>query len=67
MISLDETREIFPYEEVAKFYEHRAKDNQEALRWVGEALDKVQMMSLVERNALRHRHERLVLKVKRKT
>jgi len=67
MIAFDETRELFPYEEVAKFYEHRAKDVTEALRWVGEAFDKVKTMSPVEREALRHRHERLQVKVKRKT
>jgi hypothetical protein len=67
MIAFDGTREVFPYEEVAKFCEHKSKNDTEALRWVGEAFEKVATMSPRERETLRHRHERLVLKVKRKT
>jgi len=66
MISFDGDRELFPYEEVAKFYEHHRKDYIEALRWVREAFERVTDISPVQRTALGHRYQRLLSKIARK-
>lgn len=66
MISFDGNRELFPYKELAKFYEHQRKDFAEALRWVREAFDSLPGIGAVERAALEHRHQRLVSKEERK-
>ena len=66
MISLDGGRELFPYEELAKFYEHQMKDHTEALSWVREAFEKLADISPIERKALEHRYQRLLFKIKRK-
>ncbi len=65
MISLERGRELFPYEELAKFYEHQVKDHSEALRWVEEAFEAVAFINPLERNALRHRRQRLYFKIER--
>jgi uncharacterized protein YprB with RNaseH-like and TPR domain len=66
MISLDRSRELFPYEELAKFYEHQLKDYGEAMRWVGEAFERLQFLSPTEREALGHRYRRLGSRIERK-
>lgn len=65
MISFDGGREFFPYEELAKYYEHQMKDSTEALRWVREASDRVKDISPLERAALEHRYQRLLWKEER--
>ncbi|MBW2120930.1 MAG: ribonuclease H-like domain-containing protein [Deltaproteobacteria bacterium] len=62
MVSLDGSRGLFPYEELGKYYEHHAKDYQEALRWVREASGKLRDLSMVEREALQRRYRRLLSK-----
>ena len=66
MISLDKGRELFPYEELAKFYEHQMKDYAEALRWVEKAFEGMADFSPLGWTALEHRFHRLLLKAKRK-
>lgn len=65
MISVERGRELFPYEELAKFYEHQKKDHLEALKWVEEAFEALSFMSPLERSALLHRHSRLQSKIER--
>lgn len=66
MISLDGGCELFPYEELAKYYEHQMKDSTEALRLVREAFERLTDISPVERTALGHRYQRLLFKTKGK-
>ncbi len=65
MISVERGRELFPYEELAKFYEHQKKDHREALKWVEEAFEALSFMSPLERSSLVHRHSRLQSKIER--
>jgi uncharacterized protein YprB with RNaseH-like and TPR domain len=65
MISYDRGREFFPYEEVAKFYEHRVGDFGEALRWVEEAFKQLRGIRSIERAALEHRYQRLIVRISR--
>jgi len=65
MISLDGGRELFPYEEVAKFYEHQRKDYREALKWVEVGSERVRGLSPIQERDLGHRHQRLWSKLKR--
>ncbi len=53
------------YEHVAKIYEHRLGDFDEALRWTTEALTKVDAGSRAE-DALRHRADRLRRRIARR-
>jgi hypothetical protein len=66
MISFDRGRDLFPYEELAKFYEHQMKDYPEALRWVRRALESLTDISPTERLALEHRYRRLLSRKKDK-
>ncbi len=66
MISFDGGRELFPYEELAKFYEHQLKDYRSALKWVREAFQRLPEISPVQKTALEHRHQRLLHKVEKK-
>lgn len=65
------TRRIFPYEEIAKYYEHRAKDFQLAAEIVHQALEKLQGIEkyhpeshyVIDRQDLEYRLARLVRKL----
>jgi len=52
--------DLLPYEELAKHYEHRQKDFEQALFLVREALDRIEPDRAAEVEALRHRLNRLV-------
>jgi uncharacterized protein YprB with RNaseH-like and TPR domain len=65
MISWDGGRNSFPYVELAKYYEHRAKDYSRALEMVRGALEVVDYLGFSEREALLHRQKRVVQKAKR--
>jgi uncharacterized protein YprB with RNaseH-like and TPR domain len=60
MISFDGGRELFAYEELAKYYEHHVRDFGAALKWVGEAFEKCSPVSSAETASLRHRYQRLL-------
>ncbi len=66
MISLDGSRALFPYEELAKFHEHRMRNFTEALRWVRAAFENLKFINPIERAALGHRYQRLQSKEERK-
>lgn len=66
MVSFDRGRELFPYEELAKYCEHQIKDYPEALRWVREAFERLPAIGPIETAALGHRFQRLLSKEKGK-
>jgi len=65
MISFDGGHDVFPFEELAKFYEHKKRDFTEALRWVEEASERLPYINPLERAALEHRFQRLRAKIQR--
>jgi hypothetical protein len=65
MISWDGERSSFPYVELAKYYEHRVKDNSRALEMVQGALEMADYLGFSEREALLHRRKRVLQKAKR--
>jgi hypothetical protein len=60
MISWDGRRSPFPYVELAKYYEHRAKDYSKALEMVRRTFEMVDWLGLSEREALLHRQRRVM-------
>jgi len=65
MISWDGGKSSFPYVELAKYYEHRAKDYSRALEMVRGALEMGDYLGLSEREALLYRRKRILQKAKR--
>ncbi len=60
--------DIFPYVEMAKFFEHREKDYEKALTYTNQAIELLEKNRVItnnykkERDALEHRKERLIKK-----
>ena len=57
---------VQPYEELAKYYEHQARDYSAAIRWVAMAIDRIQIQARLQSDSrkpvlehLLHRLERL--------
>ena len=65
MIALDGGCELFPYEELSKFYEHHKKDPEEAMKWTRKAMHSLPAITPTQRRTLNHRCERLAGKIKR--
>ena len=65
MISSDGSQSPFPYVELAKYYEHRAKDYSKALEIVQRAFEMVDCFGFSEREAFLHRQRRVTRKEKR--
>jgi len=65
MISQDGKQGCFPYVELAKYYEHRAKEYSRALEMVRRAFEMVDFLSFPERKALLHRQRRIMRKEER--
>lgn len=65
MISSDGSQSPFPYVELAKYYEHRAKDYSKALEMVQRAFEMVDCLGPSDREALLHRQRRVIRKDER--
>jgi hypothetical protein len=55
-------KDVFPYVELAKYYEHRLKDFEGAIVYVKKGLDQTPMHREKEIELLQHRKRRLELK-----
>jgi hypothetical protein len=59
MFTWPDQRDLFPYVELAKYYEHRAKDIDQAMAVVDQALRKALPHQHKEIKELSHRRQRL--------